>query len=130
MAKKRPESGPGYLNRAREKSKAAASDCSDGQASSKIVAATKDPKITSAEPKERQKGRALIRVDELLMKLDADATGLQTLSQGQRKSIEILLNKALPNLQATTISGDPEGTPVQTKHTVEFVNAPPRQREV
>lgn len=44
--------------------------------------------------------RARIKVGILLAKLDKDATGEEKLTEGQRASIKLLLDKAMPTLQA------------------------------
>jgi hypothetical protein len=44
----------------------------------------------------------------LINRLQDNALGKIELTDGQRKSIEILLRKSAPDLQAVTISGDAE----------------------
>ena len=95
-----------------------------------LAASDTATKIATEEPKPRKQPRDRIRVDRLVDLLQADAEGAEILNGekvkpmtlGQRRSIEILLDRALPRLSATTVSGDPEGAPVQSKWTVEFVN--------
>jgi hypothetical protein len=50
--------------------------------------------------------RARIQTSMLINRLHDNAFGLIELTEGQRKSIEILLRKSAPDLQAVTISGD------------------------
>lgn len=49
----------------------------------------------------------------LLNRLHKAASGEIDLSQTQVQAINILLKKALPDLQAITLSGDEEGAPVK-----------------
>lgn len=44
--------------------------------------------------------RARIKVGILLAKLDKDASGEEKLTEGQRASIKLLIDKAMPTLQA------------------------------
>jgi len=130
-------SKPGQYQRNRDQ---AAKDAKDFPVVPEAAAAATDPRVTSAEPAERKTPRARIMVDHLIDRLQADIKGegtfngaqIKPLTPSQIRGIEILLNKALPNLQATTVSGDPDGVPVQSKHThtVEFVNASARKSEV
>ncbi len=52
--------------------------------------------------------RAAIQTSQLINRLQENALGELELNSTQQKSIEILLRKALPDLQAITISGDDE----------------------
>ena len=99
----------------------------------KFLASPAGQKVATTEPQERKRPRDRINVNQLIDRLYADITGDTTakaLTPSQIRAAEILLNKALPNLQATTVSGDPDGVPIQNKHTVEFINASPRKSEV
>jgi len=75
-----------------------------------------------------EKTRAKIKVTQLINRLNANALGTLTnppgrplkegeeqhiveMTAGQIRSAEILLNKSLPSLQSTTISGD-ENNPI------------------
>ncbi len=87
-----------------------------------VAKAVADPKILHEEPKPKRRGRDHINVDSLIFQLQQDAEGVRELTSGQRKSIEILLNKSLPNLQATTISGDNSEDPVRTVSRIELVD--------
>lgn len=54
-----------------------------------------------------QRTREKIRTSQLVNRLEQNAFGEIELTQGQIKSIEVLLKKSLPDLSAVTISGDP-----------------------
>lgn len=55
--------------------------------------------------------RARIKVGILLAKLDKDATGVEKLTEGQRASIKLLIDKAMPTLQAVeTVVQEPAVT--------------------
>lgn len=53
-----------------------------------------------------QRTREKIRTSQLVNRLEQNAFGEIELTQGQIKSIEVLLKKSLPDLSAVTISGD------------------------
>lgn len=59
--------------------------------------------------------RKRIQTSQLINRLQANALGEidPELSTGQIKSIETLLRKTIPDLQAITISGDDEAPPIQ-----------------
>jgi hypothetical protein len=57
--------------------------------------------------------RAKIKAAQLINRLTDHAMGKIELSASQVRSIEILLKKILPDLQATTISTDGEGVLAQ-----------------
>lgn len=60
--------------------------------------------------------RTKIQTSQLINVLENHALGnTEELQNSRIKSIEILLNKTLPNLQATEISGDPE-SPINVNH--------------
>jgi hypothetical protein len=52
--------------------------------------------------------RSAIQTTQLVKRLQENALGTLEITQQQQKSIEILLRKTLPDLQAITISGDEE----------------------
>lgn len=72
------------------------------------------------------KTREKIRTSQLINRLMSHIDGDIELSQSQVRGIEILLKKTLPDLQATTISGD-EDNPLKTDSeiTVRIVSARP-----
>lgn len=55
-----------------------------------------------------QRTREKIQTSQLVNRLMQDAKGEIELTSGQRKSIEILLKKSLPDLSAITIEGTGE----------------------
>ncbi len=50
--------------------------------------------------------RARIKTNELIDRLQKDAFSEKSLTDGERRSIEILLRKALPDLSHITVAGD------------------------
>lgn len=50
--------------------------------------------------------RKKIQVSQLINRLEGEALGEYELKDGQRKSIEILLRKSLPDLSSVTLTGD------------------------
>lgn len=52
------------------------------------------------------KTREKIQTSQLINRLNKDANGEIELTSGQRKSIEILLKKSLPDLSSITFEGD------------------------
>lgn len=63
-------------------------------------------------PNHKAEVRERIKVSQLLNRLQKNALETECMTQGQLKSAEILLRKALPDLSAVTIGGDPNGAPV------------------
>lgn len=63
--------------------------------------------------------REKIRASQLVNRLEDHALGKIDLEQTQVQAIKILLGKVIPDL--TAISGDPNGEPVRTSVTVEFI---------
>lgn len=55
--------------------------------------------------------RKKIQTSQLINRLQGEALGEIELKDGQRKAIEILLRKSLPDLSAVTLTGD-ENNPV------------------
>lgn len=65
--------------------------------------------------------RAKIQTSQLINVLENHAFGIsEDLPNSRLKAIELLLNKALPNLQATEISGD-EDNPLNAVTTINLV---------
>jgi hypothetical protein len=58
--------------------------------------------------------RAKIQVSQLINRLNDNALGKIELTQGQIKSIEILLRKSIPDLSATELTGA-NGGAIQTQ---------------
>lgn len=63
-----------------------------------------------------QRTRQKIQTSQLVNRLMSDANGEIELTAGQRKSIEILLKKSLPDLSSVTIEGT--GDEGEIVHTV------------
>ena len=60
----------------------------------------------SLHPRHQDEVRQKIQSSQLINRLDKHARGKLELSQTQVRSIEILLRKTLPDLNATTLAGD------------------------
>lgn len=63
-------------------------------------------------PKHDEQTRLKIQTSQLINRLQQNAMGEVELSQGQIRSIEILLKKTIPDLQAIQHSGD-EDKPIR-----------------
>jgi len=66
------------------------------------------------------------RIGNLMGRLNKHAEGEIELTATQVAAIRLYLDKTLPSLASTTISGDPEGSPVKHSIDVRFVDAEPR----
>ena len=62
-------------------------------------------------PRHDDEARKKIQTSQLINRLQGEALGELELKDGQRKAIEILLRKSLPDLSAITLSGD-EDSPI------------------
>ena len=89
------------------------------------------PKRNRSKPSDPafKKTREKIRTTQLVKRLECYALGEKDpagnevdLEPARIRAIEVLLNKTLPNLQATELSG-PDGKPIDNKMTVTFVDA-------
>lgn len=81
-----------------------------------MVAGPDGLKMATEEKALRKSPRDRINVDAIIDRLYADITGdmlggkkMDAMTPTQVRAAEILLNKRLPNLQATQISGDGDG---------------------
>lgn len=72
-----------------------------------------------------QQCRSAIQTSQLINRLQANALGdlEPELSAGRIKSIETLLKKTIPDLQAITISGD-EDNPLRVEHIERIIVDP------
>ena len=60
------------------------------------------------KPRHQDEIRDKIKTSQLINRLENHALDELDLKPSQIKAIEILLNKTLPNLQSTELSGDPD----------------------
>lgn len=66
------------------------------------------------------------RIGNLMARLNQHAAGEVELTNTQVAAIRLYLDKTLPSLASTTISGDPEGAPIKQTIDVKFVDAKPK----
>lgn len=64
------------------------------------------------------------RIGHLMARLNQHAAGEIELSNTQVAAIRLYLDKTLPSLASTTISGDPDGAAIKTSLEVKFIDAP------
>jgi len=70
--------------------------------------------------------REKIKVSQLINRLANHALGKNKMTNTQVRAAEILLNKSLPNLQSSELTG-PNGGPVQTESKIDFSKATAEQ---
>jgi len=75
-----------------------------------------------------RKTREKIQTTQLVNRLQDNGLGKKgvDLTQGQIASIKILLDKSLPSLQSTELTGDPD-KPVSTKNTLDINFVTPKK---
>jgi hypothetical protein len=76
------------------------------------------------KPRHQEEIRTKIQTSQLINVLEKHALGqLEEMPNSRIKAIEILLNKTLPNLQSTEISGAGDNGEIVTSLNIKFVNA-------
>lgn len=76
-----------------------------------------------------QRTREKIQTSQLVNRLMKDAKGEIELTSGQRKSIEILLKKSLPDLSSVELTGAGDDGAVAVAHTIRLVGVRPDARD-